>query len=87
MAAGDLVIDCTNKDLLDIFTLLNSCFGVDASGKKYLRQHVYTQDADEENAIACIDTNLSPIEQFGQLVRECIVMNGEDKPSIRVGHL
>lgn len=87
MATGDKVIDCTNMHLLDVFTLLNSCFGVDASGNKYLREHPYTQAADEENAIACVDNNLSPVEQFYQLVRESIVFNAEGKNAIRIGRL
>lgn len=87
MATGDQVIDCTNKDLLDVFTLLNSCFGVDSSGKLYVREHEYTQQAGEGDAIDCINKNLTPIEQFEQLVRGSVVFNAEGKPSIRVGKL
>lgn len=87
MATGDKVITCTNNGLLDVFTLLNSCFGVDATGKKYLRQHIYTQAASEGNAITCTNDNMTPMEQFESLVRECVVLNAEGKPSLRVGHL
>lgn len=87
MAAGDKVTTCTNNGSFDVYSLLNSCFGVDGSGNKYLRLYEYTQQADEEDAIDCLTTGLTPQNQFEQLLSEIIVFNAEGKPAIRVGQL
>lgn len=87
MAADDLVIKCANKEMLSVYELLNSCFGIDADGKVYLRKYEYTQSEGEGDAVTCGNNMLTPQEQFEDLIRKSIVLNSEDKPSLRIGTL
>lgn len=84
---AEVAITCDNKALVDIFTLLNSCFGKDSDGKLYLRYEPYSQDAGESDAVTCANNQLTPEEQFFQLLRQCVVKNSEDKNAIRLGSI
>lgn len=87
MAQGDMAITCDNKALIDIFSLLSSCFGKKANGDVYLREEVYTQEEGEEDAVTCSNNQLTPEEQFLHLLRQSVVKNAEDKNALRIGHL
>ncbi len=86
MAQGDIAITCDNKALIDIYTLLNSCFGVKANGDVYLREEQYTQEAAEGDAVTC-SNGLTPEELFIHNLRLCVVKNAEGKNALRLGHL
>lgn len=87
MATGDNVIDCANKEMLSLYDLLNSCFGIDGDGKIYLRTHTHTQEASEGDAVTCSTNTLTSSEMFEHLVRSSIVLNAEGKPALRLGTL
>lgn len=87
MAAGDLAITCDNKALVDIMTLVASCFGKKSNGQIYLRVELYSQQAGEADAVTCSTNTLTPEQLVEQLMRMSIVKNSEGKNVLRLGEL
>jgi hypothetical protein len=67
-------------------TLLASCFGKDADGNIYLRTTVVDSTGDSP-AVDCANNNLTEAEMVEQLLRQSIVMNAENKPSLAIGQI
>lgn len=87
MAALEKVLNCENKDMLPLLTLLASCFGKDADGNIYLRTTVVDSTGDE-SAIDCENKGgMTEAEMVEHLLRQSIVMNAENKPSLAIGQL